>query len=39
MYRRPGSGGYGDSRVFQPGDALSVQVFPDVPLPVTDLLG
>jgi Uma2 family endonuclease len=39
VYRRPGSGGYGESRVLQRGEPLSVQAFPDVPLSAGDLLG
>jgi Uma2 family endonuclease len=39
VYRRPGSGGYGESRVLQRGERLALQAFSDVALTAGDLLG
>lgn len=38
-YRGPGPEGYGESRVFQEDDLLSIQAFPDVAFTVRELLG
>lgn len=38
-YRRPGPEGYGESRVFQEDELLSIQAFPDVTFTVRELLG
>jgi Uma2 family endonuclease len=37
-HRRPSPDGYGESRVFQPEDAISIQAFADVVFTVRDLL-
>ena len=38
-HRRPGPEGYGESRVFQQDEVLSIQAFPDVMFNVRELLG
>jgi Uma2 family endonuclease len=38
VYRRPSAGGYGERRVLGPGDALSPLAFPDIALPLGDVL-
>lgn len=38
-YRQPGPNGYGESRVFQLDESLSIQSFPDVVFTVRELLG
>ncbi|MGH7355061.1 MAG: Uma2 family endonuclease [Candidatus Rokuibacteriota bacterium] len=39
IHRRPGSGGYQETRMLQRGDRLAIEAFPDLPLSVADLLG
>ena len=39
VYRRPSASGYGESRVLQQGEPLSIQAFLDVAFTVRDLLG
>ena len=39
VYRRPGSSGYAESRVLQPGERLAIQAFPDVAFTAADLFG
>jgi Uma2 family endonuclease len=38
-HRGPGPQGYGESRVFQIEESITIQAFPDVPFTVRDLLG
>jgi Uma2 family endonuclease len=38
VYRRPSAGGYGERRVLGPGDALSPLAFPDIALPLDQLM-
>jgi Uma2 family endonuclease len=38
-YRQPGPEGYGESRVFQEDERLSIQAFPDVTFTARELLG
>jgi len=39
VYRQPAAGGYGDARVVERGEPLTIEAFPDLVLTPADLLG